>query len=97
MDGNKNETFIFEALIENSVVDTFSILGTDATLDGQVDKISFGGLFDEVRITGTTTGGSRNIGWGIDNIQTTVVPLPAAAWLFGSAVLGLGAIKRKRS
>lgn len=25
------------------------------------------------------------------------VPLPAAAWLFGSALLGLGAIKRKRS
>jgi hypothetical protein len=25
------------------------------------------------------------------------VPVPAAAWLFGSALLGLGAIKRKRS
>jgi hypothetical protein len=27
----------------------------------------------------------------------SAVPIPAAAWLFGSALLGLGAIKRKRS
>ena len=25
------------------------------------------------------------------------VPLPAAAWLFGSALLGLGALKRKKA
>ena len=29
--------------------------------------------------------------------QVTVVPLPAAAWLFGSALLGLGALKRKKA
>ena len=28
--------------------------------------------------------------------QVQVVPLPAAAWLFGSALLGLGVIKRKK-
>ncbi|MEP5567918.1 MAG: VPLPA-CTERM sorting domain-containing protein [Halioglobus sp.] len=27
----------------------------------------------------------------------SAVPIPAAAWLFGSALLGLGAMKRKRS
>jgi hypothetical protein len=27
----------------------------------------------------------------------TVVPLPAAAWLFGSALLGLGVVKRKKA
>ncbi|MCX2979455.1 VPLPA-CTERM sorting domain-containing protein [Halieaceae bacterium IMCC14734] len=30
-------------------------------------------------------------------VSVPEVPLPAAAWLFGSALLGLGAIKRKRS
>ena len=29
--------------------------------------------------------------------QLSEVPLPAAAWLFGSALLGLGAIKRKKA
>jgi len=30
-------------------------------------------------------------------VSASVVPLPAAAWLFGSALLGLGVIKRKRA
>lgn len=30
-------------------------------------------------------------------VGQTVVPLPAAAWLFGSALLGLGIVKRKRA
>jgi len=37
---------------------------------------------------------------GVDNPimgTTTVVPIPAAAWLFGSALLGLGALKRRKS
>ena len=34
---------------------------------------------------------------GSIDVRTTVVPLPAAAWLFGSALLGLGAIKRRKS
>jgi hypothetical protein len=28
--------------------------------------------------------------------QISAVPLPAAAWLFGSALLGLGALRRKQ-
>jgi hypothetical protein len=30
------------------------------------------------------------------NSQISAVPLPAAAWLFGSALLGLGALRRKQ-
>jgi len=33
----------------------------------------------------------------IDNIQVNVVPIPAAVWLFGSALAGLGWIKRKQT
>jgi len=31
-----------------------------------------------------------------DGMMPTVVPLPAAAWLFGSGLLGLGALTRRR-
>jgi len=36
-------------------------------------------------------------GWGpvIDNVSATVVPLPAAAWLFVGALLGLGRFARR--
>ena len=33
---------------------------------------------------------------GETNVDTTVVPLPAAAWLFGAALLGLGGLLRRR-
>ena len=36
-----------------------------------------------------------NAGFAIDNIQASVVPVPAAAWLFGSALAGLGWMRRQ--
>jgi hypothetical protein len=33
----------------------------------------------------------------IDNIVVSAVPIPAAMWLFGSALAGLGWLKRKQS
>lgn len=41
------------------------------------------------------------VGWGLYNGQTsafllTVVPVPAAAWLFGSGPIGLAGFTRKR-
>jgi hypothetical protein len=33
----------------------------------------------------------------IDNIVLTAVPIPAAVWLFGSALAGLGWMRRKRT
>ncbi len=37
-------------------------------------------------------------GWGVENVRmdVQVVPIPAAAWLFGSALIGLAGIKRKK-
>jgi len=32
--------------------------------------------------------------FGIDNLSVNVVPIPAAAWLFGSALMGLGWVRR---
>lgn len=47
--------------------------------------------FDDVRIS-SATGYSASY-----NFEPAVVPLPAAAWLFGSALLGLAAVKRKKA
>ena len=34
---------------------------------------------------------------GLDNIEASVVPIPAAAWLFGSALAGLGWLRRRQT
>lgn len=36
-------------------------------------------------------------GWRLDNIVVTAVPVPAAVWLFGSALAGLGWMRRKQT
>jgi hypothetical protein len=54
-------------------------------------------------LTGTDTSGtsiSRNtttINWTIAGIDPPAVPVPAAAWLFGSGLLGLAGAARRRS
>jgi DNA-binding beta-propeller fold protein YncE len=59
-------------------------------------------------VTINTTTGIGNVGaeltrdgqsivGGISVVMTTVVPVPAAAWLFGSALAGLGWLGRKQS
>jgi hypothetical protein len=51
----------------------------------------------EVRILGTNN--STNLLAGIDNyiVRTSAVPLPSAVWLFGSGLLGLVGIARRKS
>lgn len=76
-----------------------TVTSNDVTGDGTVTAFSFMGLFDEVAISGTTIGGTRNIGWGIDNINTVAaVPLPAALPLMGAGFAALGFVgwRRKR-
>jgi hypothetical protein len=36
-------------------------------------------------------------GFAIDNVTASVVPIPAAVWLFGSALAGLGWMRRKQT
>ena len=55
-----------------------------------------GGNFDTVQLSATQSGfGSRNV-LAIDNIELTAVPLPAAVWLFGSALIGLASIRKSK-
>ena len=44
----------------------------------------------------TANGGNGPYGPALDNIILTAVPLPAAAWLFGTALAGLGFARKYR-
>jgi hypothetical protein len=71
---------------------TFDILSADTIL-GEFAFLDFGGQ-------GFTWDVSYILdGAGTDYVRLTVssVPIPAAAWLFGSALLGLAVIKRKKA
>ncbi len=60
-------------------------------------NINFGGLdssaITEVRFV---VNSAANVDSIFDNIETSPVPLPAAAYLFGTAVLGLVGVSRRR-
>ena len=63
--------------------------------DGSTATPSFSGLWDDVynsEIRILATGGSVA---GIDNYKASVVPVPAAVWLFGSGLIGLIGIARR--
>lgn len=65
-------------------------LNSNAIADGSGDwEILFADSFDDDGIDGRFLEGSF--------IELTEIPLPAAAWLMGSALLGLGAAARRRA
>lgn len=53
---------------------------------------------DEVEfyvLSSGVVGGFDTLSLTLDNINASVVPIPAAVWLFGSALAGLGWLRRK--
>lgn len=98
------EIFTFEFLFNGSSLSTTVVTAGDPnTGDGVITPISFGGQrFDEVLITNRTvgdpTGANRpNIGWGIDNINASPVPVPAGVVLLVSGLGGLAFMRRRKS
>jgi len=53
----------------------------------------YGSIWVDAIIAGSSDGFTTRIIWS----EVSEVPIPAAAWLFGSALLGLGALKRRRA
>ena len=58
---------------------------------------------DMVTAAGTTTDGAYTIDsdqlgqqLNADTVNTSIVPLPAAAWMFGAALLGIVSVARRR-
>ena len=50
--------------------------------------------------TGLQTAGLLGLddeSWGLDNVRVDAVPVPAAVWLFGSGLLGLIGVARRKS
>jgi hypothetical protein len=85
--GSQLKEFTFTALdADNNVLATRMVDGNDPLAgDAAVTRIGFGGLsglISKIDITGTTAGGTRDIGIAFDNSNTTVdtttlIPLPA--------------------
>lgn len=78
--------------------DATSLFGENGIVDPRVSVIdarysSLGSGFGFPDQTDPGTDGAAYLG---GNFQLTAVPLPAAAWLFGSGVIGLGSIARAR-
>lgn len=73
----------------------------EATANGWIQEAtsaSFAALFDdayssEIRLLGNNASG---LAAGIDNYKASVVPVPAAVWLFGTALLGLLGLGKRR-
>lgn len=87
-----DETFEVNYLLGGTIVDTQIVKGSTAAIwEGRITQFSYLGMVDEVTILGTTAAetaspGSWDMGWGLDNIEAGIVPLP------GSAVLLLGGV-----
>jgi len=84
----------------NSLLATIiSPLGNDLTLDGRPFTFGFSGLsgIDQIRIDFISQ--KSKIGLAFNNFSptTTVVPVPAAIWLFGSGMLGLIGVARRKN
>jgi hypothetical protein len=85
------------SLVEGSQNLMFSFLATDVT--GVINAPA--GSFDPNAIGEYNFGISvSQAGWGVENVRmdVQVVPVPAAVWLFGSGLIGLvGVARRKKS
>ncbi len=64
--------------------------------DGTTATPSFSGLWDDVYTSEVRILATRGSVAGIDNYKASVVPVPAAAWLFGSGLLGLVGLARRQ-
>ncbi|MGS4945804.1 hypothetical protein ACVDG3_10030 [Meridianimarinicoccus sp. RP-17] len=104
--GSQLEEFTFTALdADDNVLATRTVNGNDADAgDAVVTRIGFSGLsglISKIDITGTTAGGTRDIGIAFDNFNTdfdttTPVPLPAGLPLAAAAFGALGLLRARR-
>lgn len=72
-----------------------AIAAINSTLGLENRLFAIGGFSDTLtgnQLLFQSSGGAPNA-----TLDVQAVPIPAAAWLFGSAVMGLGALRRKRA
>ena len=80
------------AYLDGSVVGSISLFGDgDGNTHNLIDLSSFG-LIDQLVLSSSLD----PAGLGYDNFSFSVVPVPAAVWLFGSGLLGLIGVTRRK-
>ncbi len=107
-----NSLDLMDATLGNVTFKLFSDAnGTGTQVGGDVKNLFNGdthgspNFYETIDFTGITGFGAakslvismNGVSGAIDNIQVTAVPIPAAAWLFGSALLGMAGIGYRRN
>ncbi len=90
-------------LVPITSIDTAMITGTSGTLGGSFSVTAFSPtfmvsipiVFDLDAGTFSADGGALGTVSGIGSLEAAPVPVPAAVWLFGSALLGMMGIRRR--
>ena len=90
-------------LVPITSIDSAAITGTSGTLGGSFAVTAFSPTFNvSIPITfdldaGTFSadGGALGTVSGIGSLEAAPVPVPAAVWLFGSALLGMMGVRRR--
>lgn len=88
------------ANVNSTVNDLFSTVTPDTTWiwDEVAGTTSVGGIYYYDNRTGDTKGDSFDVQYTFSSFSVTTVPIPAAVWLFGSGLIGLiGLARRKKS
>lgn len=87
-DADTQAALVNNGLIVNGVNQLFTSTESDTNNDlspsGPIPIVDPGGALEGVYLDGNTF-----------NVTNAAIPVPAAAWLFGSALVGLGVVRRK--
>jgi len=86
--------------VTGTYADDSEISVTYTSITGFLETIGMGAGWQGLKSVSFAVDTSNNYPWNVphfDNIVVTAVPVPAAVWLFGSALAGLGWMRRKQT
>jgi hypothetical protein len=81
---------VVEIQLNQTGINALNSANGEFAIGGSVTTLGFGSG-DQERLFGLTDAGM------VRQLELTLVPIPAAVWLFGSALAGLGWIRRKQA
>ena len=97
--GNSRLSLTPGPLVEDSIFGPGDANATPVTAVGTWSLVSHTFIVqdaDTYRLSFGAAGQEETLGGFIDSVSIHAVPLPAAAWLFGSALLGLVGLGRRK-